>query len=375
MISDPMASYPEKSYHSSSIQLNHMVDGLLELGHDIDLVIGSGENIDNIEGLKIFDYPNRYVDLGDKLNDHRHQATNDFFHNRVIGVLRDNMGEYDIIHVHDTNLFNKLKLIDDLNTPILYTLHVSIDYDDSNETYMSAPYLQDTVDKTEGNYFTAMSNFVKDNSVKNADKIYVVYNGIDLDMFSFEENKEDFFIFVGRVSDKKGFSYILDALDHYDFNIKIAGPLMYNNDSDNDTLNVDGRLRNYNIEEYFNRSNVEYLGILDHDRVSEYLSKAKGLIHLHEWGEGFSMAIAESLSCGTPVLSTDRGGPGHYLLDGYDSIVLEGETFKDPIKVVSSLKDLENIKPENCRISAERFDKNKLGNQYEEVYRDILENM
>lgn len=107
---------------------------------------------------------------------------------------------------------------------------------------------------------------------------------------------DGFALFVGRLSQEKGVLTMLKAWKTLPIPIplKIIG---------------DGPLRPQVLK--FIQDNplagVEYLEAMSRDRVIAHMENAQFLVFPSEWYEGFPLVIAESFSCGLPVIASSLG--------------------------------------------------------------------
>ncbi len=120
--------------------------------------------------------------------------------------------------------------------------------------------------------------------------------------------REDFFLYVGRLSPEKGVSTLLKACEQHPFKLKVIG---------------DGSMR-AEVEAFAaNHPQVEYLGYQKIERVVEELKKTRALIFTSEWPEMFGMSIIEAFSTGTPVISSNIGGGGQLVRHGHNGLHYE----------------------------------------------------
>jgi len=112
--------------------------------------------------------------------------------------------------------------------------------------------------------------------------------------------REDYFLYVGRLSPEKGIKTLLEACRLHAFKLKIIG---------------DGSERPL-VEQYAAiNSNIEYLGYQQSERVVKELKSARALLFTSEWLETFGMTIVEAFSTGTPVIAAKLGGAEYLVQD------------------------------------------------------------
>jgi glycosyltransferase involved in cell wall biosynthesis len=105
-------------------------------------------------------------------------------------------------------------------------------------------------------------------------------------------NRENHFLFVGRLSEEKGIDVLLAAFENSEYSLKIAG---------------DGPLVNKVKQTASQCANIKYLGPLSNKEVNLELIKAQALIFPSIWYEGMPMTILEAFSNKTPVIASNLG--------------------------------------------------------------------
>lgn len=108
-------------------------------------------------------------------------------------------------------------------------------------------------------------------------------------------NKEDYFLYLGRLSPEKGLFTLIEATRQVRTKMKIAG-----------TGPMERELRNY-IESH-NLNHVELLGFVSGKRKVELIGKSLALVMPSEWYENFPIAAVEAQALGTPILASEIGG-------------------------------------------------------------------
>ena len=130
-------------------------------------------------------------------------------------------------------------------------------------------------------------------------KIKVLNNFLDpvkLKIYQNTENnaqRQDYYCYVGRLSQEKGVTDMLEAASRLPYRLKVAGggPL-------------EAELR----EKYASCPNIEFLGMLDAQGVVNVLTAAKLSVIPSQWYENNPLSVVESLCAGTPVAGSQIGG-------------------------------------------------------------------
>jgi len=113
-------------------------------------------------------------------------------------------------------------------------------------------------------------------------------------------------LFVGRLSQEKGLSTMLDAWHDLDIPLRIAGggPLFDNHHGKHDGC-------------------IKLLGQIDNELVAEEMKKAAFLAMPSEWYEGFPMVLVESFAHGLPVVASRLGSMAEIVQDGITGLHFE----------------------------------------------------
>jgi glycosyltransferase involved in cell wall biosynthesis/2-polyprenyl-3-methyl-5-hydroxy-6-metoxy-1,4-benzoquinol methylase len=174
----------------------------------------------------------------------------------------------------------------------------------------------------------------------------VIPNYFDLDDFDYSEEKDDYFLFLGRVYDGKGINAAVQMTEKIGAKLIIAGQ-----NPDNMTF----------------PKHVEYVGYADVETRRRLLSRAKGLIIASMYIEPFGGVQVEALLSGTPTITTDWGAFTENNINGLTGY--RCRTFED---FVNAGKNIDKIKPSDCRKFAEKFSLENVALMYEKYFQDVL---
>lgn len=170
----------------------------------------------------------------------------------------------------------------------------------------------------------------------------VIYNGIlhSSDVI-FDPQKEDYFLFAGRLEDAKGITDLIETYGELCRCRKDAFPLMVAGDANKEYMDrLNGLVASLNIA-----GKVKFLG--NRDDVYELMSKAAALI-VPSRSEGFGRITAEAMFAGCIVIGRDTAGTKEQFDNGLemtgDEIGLRYQREKELVKHLCDVMD-NGIKP------------------------------
>ena len=135
-------------------------------------------------------------------------------------------------------------------------------------------------------------------------------------------NRKLKFLFVGRLSQSKGLSYLFDAMEKFsdEIDLTIVGFNSYPN----------CRVLQDNLVRH------RYLGTLPHDKVLCEMRKADVLIFPSLF-EGFGMVITEAMSQGTPVIATDKTCAVDFIESGKNGWIVEAGSTESLVNAIDDV--------------------------------------
>lgn len=185
----------------------------------------------------------------------------------------------------------------------------------------------------------------------------VVPNYFNLEEFTYrgKKEKEDYFLFLGRVYEGKGVHIAMQAAEAAGVKLKVAGQ---------GGIVKEMSYLGYTEVPHF----VEEVGYADVDKRKELMSKAKAAILPTIFHEPFGGVQVECLLSGTPTITTDWGAFTENNIHGITGY--RCRTFGD---FVAAIKNIDSIDNSMCRQWAERnFSMERVALMYEKVFTDIL---
>ena len=159
-----------------------------------------------------------------------------------------------------------------------------------------------------------------------SEKIVVKPNSTDNTESIDLNDRENYFLFIGRLSQEKGIDVLLKAFENKKTIIEIIG---------------DGPLKNLVEKVASENTNITYWGYKDKSAVISKLKKCKALIVPSVCYESLPTAVLEAYSAGTPVIISDIGNLNEIVTDNYNGLHFKTN---DPIDLYRTVERFnENI--------------------------------
>ncbi len=241
----------------------------------------------------------------------------------------------------------------------------------------------------------------------------MIYNGVPIDELPFKAEKQDYLLWLGRISSIKGADLAVRVARETGRPLIIAGEIHapfksfydetispYLTNSINDFSPEEQEARRKGLvgrlssgAQIVGEGEILFIGPVDNSQKAVLFANAYGVLQPNRWDEPFGLVMAEALATGTPVVGTHAGSIPELIKDGVTGYVIEPKwtnkedtsgtvkgdierTFDDELMVndlISAVNDLGRIDPANCRRDAvERFSQEVMGKNYLRFYEKIL---
>lgn len=317
----------------TGVAIGNLVNGLSDRGHEVTLFAtgDSKTKAKELVAVREKPYTNDYSEIQE-------------FDNIASAFKREN--DFDIIHSaveHKSLFFSGIG-----KTPVLH----SITYGEFFEQEM------DILKKYSQENFVGISKAIaKKFNFLNFQGI--IYNGLDLNDFPYQEESGDYLVFLARVSPQKGPHLAIKAAKELNKKLIIAGKT-----SDNDKEYLDKY-----FWPYIDNKQIIYKGEIGFKEKIELLRNAKCLLHpIENIFEAFGMSLIEAQALGTPVISYDNGSPLEVIDNNKTGYVVKGYA-----EMLEAVKSIDNIKRKACRAWVEeKFTLEKMVEDYESLYEKII---
>ncbi len=211
----------------------------------------------------------------------------------------------------------------------------------------------------------AISNVVKERIKKyygvDADVIYTPVGVTEISKVSKKYEKENWFLYLGRVETYKGVELAIRAACDAKVPLKVAG---IGNDLE--------RMKDL-VKELKGRGFIKFLGYYSDDERPVLLAKAKAVVFPAK-GEDFGMVPVEANAAGTPVIAYRDGGVIETISDSNPKtgIFFDKYDYKELSKILKSF-DIREYKADGCRKQAANFASEIFQYKIKRYVEDILE--
>lgn len=168
------------------------------------------------------------------------------------------------------------------------------------------------------------------------------FKRIDKAKFNLDWDNKFIILFVGRLVSEKGLNELLESAKNWDLNINLkiigSGPF------ESKIKKVSSRYEN-----------IEFIGVVNQDKLPIYYSGSDILIVPSISEEGFGRVILEALACGTPIIGANRGAiPEAISKEVGELIDISPKKIKNKVEYFYNHKDKLRQLAKNCRSFAER---------------------
>jgi glycosyltransferase involved in cell wall biosynthesis len=184
-----------------------------------------------------------------------------------------------------------------------------------------------------------------------------VHNATQADAYPFESSKDDFCLFLGRMSPEKAPHLAIAAARAAGRRIVVAGKC---------TEKMEQEFFEARVRPLLG-PDAEWLGEADAPLKAELLGRARCLVFPVRWNEPFGLVMVEAMACGTPVVALRAGAVPEVVEHGVTGFVCDR-----PEELPAAIERTDELEPKACRQRVvNRFDVPQMAEGYERVYRQV----
>lgn len=155
----------------------------------------------------------------------------------------------------------------------------------------------------------------------------VIPNAVTPEEFTFNDKKQDYFLYFGRVIESKGIHTAIQATEKAGKKLIIAGP---------------GSLKDLGYRTI--PKHVTCVGLCNADQRRELMSNAKAIFGATNYVEPFGNMVVEGYMSGTPAITTDWGAFPETVVNG-----VTGFRCREMSEFVRAVNKIDEIDPNNCK--------------------------
>ena len=263
-------------------------------------------------------------------------------------IAAANAGNFDLVHDKSGFFWSQAGQV---NVPVLATLHLPRTfYHDSLFRDVPENVQFNCVSESQAVGFRDLPGFRG-----------VVPNGIALERFRCERQKEEYVLWLGRICPEKAPHLAIDAAHKAGIRLVMGGqvyPFSWHQ------LYFDQEIRP-RLERA--GTQVQWVQEPGFEEKVELLSRARALLLPTLAPETSSLVAMEAMASGTPVIAFPNGALPEIVEQGVTGLFVN-----DVAEMASAIDDAASISPERSRgIAEERFSSQTMADVYERIYREV----
>ena len=365
-IAPPWIATPPSGYGGTELVIYNLCKGLVELGHEITLfATKSSQSPDELDYVFNKGLIEMEIDWSASLPPfvHYHQAF-------------QKADEYDIVHAHLSSGTDLLILpfLSDLaqkGEAAVMTVHGHWPYDRNTymDSYFKKFYAKDIAT-------ISISRAMQRLLPKGFRDVGFVHNSLEPETLSFRTrpgiyrdsrlrgNDRGYLTWLGKIVPDKGTHEAILAAKEAGEQFIFGGIV-----EKYDKLSVD--YFQTKVKPLIDDDQVVYLGPLDVKAKNKLMGGAKAFLNPVAWDEPFGMVMVESMACGTPIISYNRGAAPELIKNGKNGFLVKNR--KEMVKAIARVG---TIKRKDCRkYVEEKFSPKAAAEKHIEIYQREIAKM
>jgi glycosyltransferase involved in cell wall biosynthesis len=340
MLAPPWISVPPPGYGGVEWVVSSLTEALVARRHSVTLFCAPGSvSSARVSTLLASAHP-------DEIQRSLYEADHVARAFDAIDLAADEGRGFDVVHDHCG--FTALAFANRLRPPLVHTLHGPFT-EATAAFYAHHAHKATLVGISRAQIASAPAGLRATESIPNP---------IDLRAWPLQEVKDDYLLWVGRMTHDKGPDLAIAAARAAGVRLILAGVIQPGQ------------------REYFDREvaphldgdRVHFVGEITGSVKRSLFANARALLMPIRWAEPFGMVMIEALACGTPVIAFSRGAARELIIDGRTGFLVDDEH-----AMAAAVHRLSCIAPRDCRQwVAEHCDADVIAGEYEGAYRAAI---
>lgn len=338
MLAPPWISVPPPGYGGVESVVGALTEALVRRGHALTLFCAPG----SVSSATVVTL------LGESHADEIERSLYEVDHvSRAFEEIDRAAGpdSFDVIHDHCG--FTTLAMADRIQTPVVHTLHGPF-------TPATAAFYARHGHKAA---LVSVSRAQLSSAPPGLSAFGTIPNPIDLRAWPLREQKDDFLLWVGRMTPEKGPQRAIAAAKAAGLPLVLAGVIQ------------PGRQAFFEREvaPHIDGETVSFVGEIEGSFKRSLFARARGLLMPIRWEEPFGMVMIEAMACGTPVIAFPEGAARELVVEGKTGFLVGDEQ-----AMAAAVAHLPGIAPRDCREwVAGHCDVDAVAAAYERTYRSV----
>jgi glycosyltransferase involved in cell wall biosynthesis len=315
MVAPPWYPVPPADYGGIELVCDLLARGLKERGHEV-VMFATGDSRPEVEVVAaVAEHDPERLRMPEVEADH-------------LSLLLERLEDgFDVVQDNST-VYGPL-LLQFASLPIVHTVHGGLEDLDALAVYRRV---------SERVHLIAISDSYR----AQASELHwaaTIPNPVDVDAYPLMEEKDDYVVFLARMSQVKGPDVAIRTALEAGLEVRLAGPV---HDADRAFFEAE-------VQPLADDPRVSITGPVGGEEKAELLAHARALLSPVDWEEPFGLAPVEAMACGTPVIAFPRGALCETVIDGETGFLVE-----DPGAMVTAIERTGSIDPARCRAHVEQ---------------------
>ncbi len=339
MLAPPWISVPPPGYGGVESVVGVLTDALVRQGHAVTLFCAPGSR-SSAQVVPLLD-ESHPEEIERSLYEVDHVAR--AFEEIDLAAYEE---RFDVVHDHCG--FTALAMADRLDTPLVHTLHGQF-------TASTAAFYARHGHKAA---LVGISRAQLASAPGGLEPVGAIPNPIDVRAWPLREHKDDYLLWVGRMTAEKGPHRAIAAARAAGVPLVLAGVIQPGQQAFFDR----------EVAPHIDGERVRFVGEIGGSVKLEAFAGARALLMPIRWEEPFGMVMVEALACGTPVIAFAEGAARELVCNGRTGFLVEDEQ-----EMGAAVGRLPRIAPRDCRAwVAEHCDVDVVAAAYEQTYRSVM---